>query len=73
MKILNDDGSEWIPSELTGGLIDIVSWYDSYSRCWIVTFVDTEGNQLWDAQYYSNRSSLNVDWGRYTKGYRETL
>ncbi len=38
-------------------MVDIVSFHDRHYG-WIVYAVDAEGNQLWEADYYPNKTML---------------
>lgn len=33
----------------------IESWYDRYTRSWVVQLKDREGNQIGDAEYVGNK------------------
>ena len=39
-------------------MTDIIIYYDGPRFGWVVFGVDAEGNQLWEAQYFPNRTQL---------------
>jgi hypothetical protein len=42
-------------------MTDIISYYDGPRFGWVVICVDAEGNQLWEAQYFPNRTQLKEE------------
>ena len=39
-------------------MTDIISYWDG--KMWIVFCVDSDGNQIWDAEVYPNRKALRL-------------
>ena len=43
-------------------MTDILCFWDRFSRLWIVTAHDAEGNQLWETEYFPNRRMMANAW-----------
>jgi len=39
-------------------MTDVISFWASDCRSWIVVCLDFEGNQIWDAIYFPNKNKL---------------
>jgi len=41
---------------------NIVCFFDKSIRSWVVFCTDKDGNQLWGADFYANKKSLELAW-----------